>query len=85
MILEHVDITDVGEGGMVGDHARQSDLRAALLFVEAEAQRMAHGILDRGIRNSRRPVRAHQVGMYGRDVQPRGIGGDFVGAHRLSR
>src|SRR6266571_6808420 len=77
MGTEYENIADVGEGRAVGDDARESDLRIAV--VGAETDRVLDRPLDQIARDIFRPVRfLAEIAMDHRDVEPRLIGTDRV-------
>src|SRR5215208_1954372 len=75
--LQHEDVCEVGEGGAVGDHAREADLLLAPVYPETQR------VLDRPphnpIRYASRPVRAAQIAVDDLEIQHRP-----VSAHEVS-
>ena len=72
MLLEHVDVGEIGEGRMVGDHAREADLlgRPCRTATQSESA-IARSTVSQ--RDARRPVAARQIGMRGDRVDARRI------------
>src|SRR5215510_13296558 len=66
--LESEDVTDVGEGGTVADHAGKADLAGAL--EGAEAQRVLDGAGHRLARHALRPVRRGEKAVDHVEVEP---------------
>ena len=76
------DVRDVGEHGVVGDHAREADLRAAV--VRAEAKRVLDRRLHQVERDVRRPIRLiAQESMDECHIEPAFLGADF--GHSIGR
>jgi len=75
--FEHVDIAQVGEGRVVGDHAHEADLRV-VGCINADAERAGEGAGDGLARNADGPVTAGQIRVDGVDIEPGGIVGDEV-------
>src|SRR5690606_26233847 len=74
--FEHVDIADVRERRAVGDDAGEADLLTGLLVVEPDAERAADRALDGLAGDALRPVRAGEVGVDRRRVEPGGVVGN---------
>src|SRR5581483_3295756 len=77
LLLEHEDIGDVGEGGVVGDDAGEADLGIAA--IDAEHERVRDRPLELLARDAGGPVRTlAQEGVRDIEVDARGVRADDV-------
>ena len=79
MLLEHVHVAHVAEGGEVRNEPREPDLRTARI-VRADAERTPDRAFEHLERNLFGPVRAAEIGVHRPQIQPRGIVRKGVGA-----
>src|SRR5206468_3688183 len=80
MRRQHEDVGEVSECRLVGDEAREADLRAAL--VQAEAERMRDGALDELARDARRPVARGEEAVDDVEIELPLLVGDLEGIAR---
>ena len=82
--LEHVDVGEIRIRRLIGDHAREPDLRAAVVDPEADGARDAAP--DDVFGNAGRPVAPGQKCVDGGDVDARAVcRDDVLTAHALDR
>ena len=77
MRLQHENVAQPGEAGVIGDDAHQPDLRA-IRRIQPDTKRMAHGALHYVAGDAGGPVAASEISVDRGHVEPRRIVGNQI-------